>query len=123
LTVTVSAALMLGTGVVILCRYAGLRIWHAAVCVIFGFYLASSSLAPGDGAGSGDVPAGLAGRAAREARQAAAVAELLAGLEHQIIAQVLQVVSGPGGAASFLRRQLLGKPLGGPSLPLDVGQP
>jgi hypothetical protein len=29
-----------------LCRYAGMRIWHAAVCVIFGFYLASSSLAP-----------------------------------------------------------------------------
>jgi len=39
-------ALLMGTGKVILCRYAGLRIWHAAVCVIFGFYLASSSLAP-----------------------------------------------------------------------------
>jgi len=75
-----------------------------------------------DGAGSGDVPPGLTRSAAREARQAAAVAELLAGLEHQIIAKVLQVVSGPNGAASFLRRQLLGKPLGGPSLPLDVGQ-
>ena len=46
LTVTISAALMLGAGVFILCRYAGLRILHAAVCVIFGFYLASSSLAP-----------------------------------------------------------------------------
>ena len=46
MTVTISAALMLGAGVFILCRYAGLRIWHAAVCVIFGFYLASSSLAP-----------------------------------------------------------------------------
>jgi hypothetical protein len=46
LTVTISAALMLGAVVFILCRYAGLRIWHAAVCVIFGFYLASSSLAP-----------------------------------------------------------------------------
>jgi Domain of unknown function (DUF222) len=75
-----------------------------------------------DGAGGGVVPAGLAGSAARDARRAAAVAELLAGLEQQIIAKVLQVVSGPGGAASFLRRQLLGKPLGGPSLPLDVGQ-
>jgi hypothetical protein len=49
-------------------------------------------------------------------------AQALADLEHQIIAKVLQVVSGPGGAASFLRRQLLGKGLGGPSLPLDVGQ-
>jgi len=26
--------------------YAGLKILHAAVCIIFGFYLASSSLAP-----------------------------------------------------------------------------
>jgi hypothetical protein len=75
-----------------------------------------------DSAGNADVPAGLAGSAARDARRDAAVAELLAGLEQQIIAKVLQVVSGPGGAASFLRRQLLGKPLGGPSLPLDVGQ-
>jgi hypothetical protein len=46
LTVTISAALVLGAGVILLCRYAGLRVWHAAVCVIFGFYLASSSLAP-----------------------------------------------------------------------------
>ncbi len=46
LTVTISAALLLGAGVYVLCRYAGLRVWHAAVCIIFGFYLASSSLAP-----------------------------------------------------------------------------
>ena len=43
-------------------------------------------------------------------------------LEQQILARVIQIVSGPGGLASFLRRNLLGKPLGGPSLPLDVGQ-
>ena len=46
LTITLSAALALGAAVFILCRYAGLKILHAAVCVIFGFYLASSSLAP-----------------------------------------------------------------------------
>jgi hypothetical protein len=46
LTVTLSAALMLGAGVFILCRYASLKLLHAAVCIIFGFYLASSSLAP-----------------------------------------------------------------------------
>ena len=46
LTVTFSAALFLGAGVFLLCRYAGLKILHAAVCIIFGFYLASSSLAP-----------------------------------------------------------------------------
>ena len=75
------------------------------------------------------VPAGLAGTAARRAEQAAqvtavaaAAAAALAGLEHQILAKILQVVSGPGGAASVLRRQLLGKPLAGPSLPLDVGE-
>ena len=46
LTVTISAALLMGAAVFILVRYAGMRIWHAAVCIIFGFYLASSSLAP-----------------------------------------------------------------------------
>ena len=46
MTVTLSAALILGAGVFLLCRYAGLKVLHAAVCVIFGFYLASSSLAP-----------------------------------------------------------------------------
>ena len=40
----------------------------------------------------------------------------LAELEQQILGKILQVVSGPGGAASALRRQLLGKPLAGPSL-------
>ena len=30
----------------LLCKYAGLRIWHAAVCIILGFYLASTSFAP-----------------------------------------------------------------------------
>jgi hypothetical protein len=65
------------------------------------------------------VPAGQAGR---PTELTAMAANALAELEHQIIAKVLQVVSGPGGAASFLRRQLLGKGLNGPSLPLDVGQ-
>jgi hypothetical protein len=69
------------------------------------------------------VPAGLTVPAAHHAEQAAAVADALAEMEHQILGKILQVVSGPGGAASFLRRHLLGKPLAGPSLPLDVGQP
>ena len=46
MTVTLSAALLLGAAVVLLCKYAGLKIWHAAVCVILGFYLASTSFAP-----------------------------------------------------------------------------
>ena len=77
---------------------------------------------PADARNGTVIPAGLAGRAARQEELTALAAEVLAGLEQQIIAKVLQVVSGPGGAASFLRRQLLGKGLAGPSLPLDVGQ-
>jgi hypothetical protein len=46
LTVTLSAALLLGVVVFLLCKYAGLKIWHAAVCIILGFYLASTSFAP-----------------------------------------------------------------------------
>lgn len=43
---TLSAVLLLGAVVIVLCRYAGLRLWHALVCITLGFYLASSSLAP-----------------------------------------------------------------------------
>ena len=46
MTITLSAALLLCAAVVVLCKYAGLKIWHAAVCVILGFYLASTSFAP-----------------------------------------------------------------------------
>jgi len=46
LTVTLSAALLLGVVVFVLCRYAGLRLWHAVICIILGFYLASTSFAP-----------------------------------------------------------------------------
>jgi hypothetical protein len=46
LTITLSVVLLMGAAAYVLCRYAGMRIWHAAVCIIFGFYLASSSLAP-----------------------------------------------------------------------------
>ncbi|HEV2259712.1 MAG TPA: hypothetical protein VGS06_41920, partial [Streptosporangiaceae bacterium] len=76
-----------------------------------------------DAGGGTAVPAALAGAAARRAEVTAAATEALAELEQQILGKILQVVSGPGGAASFLRRHLLGKPLAGPSLPLDVGQP
>ena len=45
-----------------------------------------------------DVPAGLADRTARQADLAATVTEALADLEHQIIAKILQVLSGPAGS-------------------------
>jgi hypothetical protein len=43
------------------------------------------------------------------------------GLQLAIIGKAVALLSGPGGLASFLRRQQLGGRLGGPSLPLDVG--
>lgn len=46
LSITISLALLLAVVVFLLCKYAGLRIWHAAVCIILGFYLASTSIAP-----------------------------------------------------------------------------
>jgi hypothetical protein len=42
-------------------------------------------------------------------------------LAQAIIGKAVDLLSGPGGLASFLRRQQLGARLGGPSLPLDVG--
>jgi hypothetical protein len=42
-------------------------------------------------------------------------------LRHAIIGQAVDLVSGPGGLASFLRTRQLGARLSGPSLPLDVG--
>jgi hypothetical protein len=75
-----------------------------------------------DANGNTVVPAGLIGRATRQAQYAATIADALAELEHEILGKVLQVVSGPGGVASFLRRNLLDKGLNGPSLPLDVGR-
>ena len=42
-------------------------------------------------------------------------------LRHGIIGRAVDLVSGPGGLASFLRTRLLDARLAGPSLPLDVG--
>ena len=62
-------------------------------------------------AGTGDEPGAARpdGGLAREA------------LEQAIIGTAVDLLSGPGGLASFLRRRQLGVRLGGPSLPLDVG--
>src|SRR6201987_4855553 len=44
-----------------------------------------------------------------------------AALEQAVIGKAVDLVSGPGGLARFLRRRGLGVRLGGPSLPLDIG--
>jgi hypothetical protein len=42
-------------------------------------------------------------------------------IERAVIGKAVDLVSGPGGLASFLRRRQLGALLAGPSLPLDIG--
>jgi hypothetical protein len=44
-----------------------------------------------------------------------------AALEQAVIGKAVELLSGPGGLAGFLRRRQLGARLGGPSLPLDIG--
>ena len=62
-------------------------------------------------AGAGGEP-GIPGPDTTPAREA---------LERAIIGKAVDLLSGPGGLASFLRRRQLGARLGGPSLPLDIG--
>ena len=42
-------------------------------------------------------------------------------LEQAIVAQAVELLSGPGGLVSFVRRGMAGGRLGGPSIPLDIG--
>src|SRR5690242_2046895 len=52
---------------------------------------------------------------------AADTAAAWAAVEQTVIGKAVDLLSGPGGLASFLRRRQLGARLGGPSLPLDIG--
>jgi uncharacterized BrkB/YihY/UPF0761 family membrane protein len=45
-SVTASLALLLAVAVFLLCKHAEMKLWHAAVCTVFGFCLASTSFAP-----------------------------------------------------------------------------
>jgi hypothetical protein len=44
-----------------------------------------------------------------------------AAIEQAVVGKAVDLLSGPGGLASFLRRRRLGARLSGPSLPLDIG--
>ncbi len=44
--VSMSIVLLLGVLVWFLIRYTALRAWQALVCVLFGFYVAASPVAP-----------------------------------------------------------------------------
>ena len=57
----------------------------------------------------------------RQDEPAAGTARAWAALEQAVIGKAVDLLSGPGGLAGFLRRRQLGARLGGPSLPLDIG--
>lgn len=44
--ISISLVVLLGAAVFLALRYTGLRIWHAIVCVLFGFYFAETMAAP-----------------------------------------------------------------------------
>jgi hypothetical protein len=67
----------------------------------------------GAGAGTGDDD--------RAAAAAADTTRAWEALERAVIGKAVDLLSGPGGLASFLRRRQLGARLAGPSLPLDIG--
>lgn len=46
MAISISLVVLLAVAVWLLHRYATLKLWHALVCILFGFYLATSSLAP-----------------------------------------------------------------------------
>jgi hypothetical protein len=46
MAISLPLVLVLGVVVWLLQRYAGLKVWHGVICVLFGFFLAASSFAP-----------------------------------------------------------------------------
>lgn len=46
MAISISLIALLAVAVWMLYRFAALKLWHGLVCILFGFYLASSSVAP-----------------------------------------------------------------------------
>lgn len=46
MAISISLIALLAVAVWTLYRFAALKLWHGLVCILFGFYLASSSVAP-----------------------------------------------------------------------------
>jgi hypothetical protein len=78
--------------------------------------------APATGPAPGQGPAAEAGDDRRPPAADQGGRQAREMLEHAIIGKAVDLVSGPGGLASFLRTRQLGARLAGPSLPLDVGR-
>lgn len=46
MTISISLAVLLVAVVWCLWKYAGLKAWHAAVCILLGYYLGATSFGP-----------------------------------------------------------------------------
>ncbi|MEV4992762.1 hypothetical protein [Streptomyces niveus] len=46
MAISISVVLLLAVLAVIFVRNSGLKLWHAIVCVLLGFFLAGTSMAP-----------------------------------------------------------------------------
>jgi hypothetical protein len=46
MTVSLPLVVVLGAVAFVAWRYMGLRVWHAVICLLFGFFLAATSAAP-----------------------------------------------------------------------------
>ena len=46
MTISLPLVAILGAAVFVAWRYIGLRIWQAALCLLFGFFLAATTAAP-----------------------------------------------------------------------------
>ena len=77
---------------------------------------ASAAPEPGPGPGEPGIPAGAGQPAGGPDYDA-----LRDAIRQAIIGKAVDLLSGPGGLASYLRCRLLGARLAGPSVPLDIG--
>jgi hypothetical protein len=46
MTISIPLVVVLGAVAFVAWRYMGLRVWHALICLLFGFFLAATSAAP-----------------------------------------------------------------------------
>lgn len=46
MTVSIPLIVVLGAVALTAWRYMGLRVWHAVICLLFGFFLAATNAAP-----------------------------------------------------------------------------
>jgi hypothetical protein len=91
---------------------------HGPHCVGHGPHCGPPSADPP----AADQPADPPADSLHPARPRPPTDQALEMLRHAIIGKAVDLVSGPGGLASFLRTRQLGTRLAGPSLPLDVGR-